>query len=297
MVYLEIFWQSLMDTFDWTVKSILFQVPWFMNYFWGLTLISLIVWGLEFAFPWRKNQSIVRNDFWLDWFYMYFNFFLFSIAISGFYQVFSELVLSIRITSSPIILMNLSTLPWWAELTIFFILLDFVQWFTHIMLHKFTFLWQFHKVHHSVREMGFAAHLRYHWMENILYKPLKTLGVMLIGGFEPKQAFIIHFLAITIGHLNHANIKITWGPLKYLFNNSVMHLWHHARNLPKSQRAGVNFGISLSLWDYLFNTNYIPNEAGDIELGFEDIEQFPTTFIQQNIYGFGKAKNESNIES
>lgn len=292
MAHLEIFWQSFIGTIDWTVKSVLFQVPWFMNYFWGLTLISLIVWGLEYAFPWRKNQSIVRNDFWLDWFYMYFNFFLFSIAISGFYQVLSELFLSIGITSSSITLMDLSTLPWWTELIIFFILLDFVQWFTHIMLHKFTFLWQFHKVHHSVREMGFAAHLRYHWMENILYKPLKTLGVMLIGGFEPEQAFIVHFLAITIGHLNHCNVKITWGPLRYLFNNSVMHLWHHAMNLPKGQRVGVNFGISLSLWDYLFKTNYIPHDGGDIELGFEDIEQFPTTFIQQNIYGFGKAKNE-----
>ena len=67
--------------------------------------------------------------------------------------------------------------------------------------------------------MGFAAHLRYHWMENIFYKPLKTFGVMIIGGFEPEQAYIVHFAAIAIGHFNHSNIKITWGPLKYLLNN------------------------------------------------------------------------------
>tara|TARA_B110000046_G_scaffold32429_1_gene34769 strand:+ start:39920 stop:40093 length:174 start_codon:yes stop_codon:yes gene_type:complete len=57
--------------------------------------------------------------------------------------------------------------------------------------------------------MGFAAHLRYHWMEKILYKPLKKLAIMLIGGFEPEQTYVVHFITIAIGHLNHANIKLT----------------------------------------------------------------------------------------
>ena len=139
--------------------------------------------------------------------------------------------------------------------------------------------------------MGFAAHLRYHWMENVLYKPLKTFGVMILGGFEPDQAYIVHFIAISIGHFNHANIKITWGPLKYIFNNPVMHLWHHARFLPEDRNKGANFGISLSIWDYLFKTNYIPNQNGDIPLGFDDLEKFPKSFLGQFFYGFEKEKN------
>ena len=175
------------------------------------------------------------------------------------------------------------------QLLVFFVVLDFVQWFTHILLHKFAFLWKFHKVHHSVKEMGFAAHLRYHWMENVLYKPLKTFGVMILGGFEPEQAYIVHFLAISIGHFNHSNIKITWGPFKYLLNNPVMHLYHHAYTLPKGT-YGVNFGISLSLWDYIFKTNYLPEDSGDIKLGFKGDEEFPKDFIGQNTYGFGSSK-------
>lgn len=137
--------------------------------------------------------------------------------------------------------------------------------------------------------MGFAAHLRYHWMENILYKPLKTFGVMILFGFEPQQAYIVHFLAITIGHINHANIKVTWGPLKYIFNNPVMHLYHHAHDLPEG-KFGVNFGISLSLWDYIFKTDYIPEDSGTIELGFPGDEKFPTDFVGQNTYGFKKGQ-------
>ncbi len=287
--YIDAFLSSFIGTANWTWRSIVFEVPWFTNYFWGLILISLVVWSLEIVFPWRKVQSIFRKDFWLDGFYMFFNFFIFAIVISGFYELLCLLFNEMGITTKSLVLMDLSSMPSWLQLSVFFVVLDFVQWFTHILLHRYPFLWQFHKVHHSVKEMGFAAHLRYHWMENILYKPLKTLGVMVLGGFEPEQAYIVHFMAITIGHLNHSNIKLTWGPLKYVLNNPVMHLYHHAYVLPKGS-YGVNFGISLSLWDYVFKTNYIPEDSGTIELGFKGDEDFPKDFFHQNRYGFKKPK-------
>ena len=288
--YLDTFINAFSGTVDWTWKSILFEVPWYINYFWGLISISLLIWVLEIIFPWRKEQSVFRKDFWLDGFYMFFNFFIFSIAISGFYMLLQVGFSDIGITNKSIALIVPSTWPLWLQLLVFFIILDFVQWFTHTLLHKYSFLWKFHKVHHSVKEMGFAAHLRYHWMENIFYKPLKTFAVMILFGFEPEQAYIVHFIAITIGHFNHANIKITWGPLKYILNNPVMHLQHHAYDVPEG-RYGVNFGISLSLWDYIFKTNYIPEDSGTIDLGFPGVDKFPKSFIDQNTYGFRKGNN------
>lgn len=287
--YVDAFISAVEGTVSWTWKSVLFDVPWYTNYFWGLIVISLMVWGLEIRFPWRKEQSVFRKDFWMDGFYMFFNFFLFAIAISGFYAVLGILFKDMGITAESLALLDPTSWPMWAQLTVFFIVLDFVQWFTHTLLHKYSFLWKFHKVHHSVKEMGFAAHLRYHWMENVLYKPLKTFGVMILGGFEPEQAYIVHFIAITIGHFNHSNIKITWGPFKYLINNPVMHLYHHAYDLPEG-RYGVNFGISLSLWDYIFKTNYIPEDSGTIELGFPGDDTFPKDFVRQNTYGFKKGQ-------
>ncbi len=285
--YFDGFSQSVMGTINWTWNSILFEVPWYTNYFYGLLLISLIIWLLEIAFPWRVNQAIFRKDFWLDGCYMFFNFFIFSIAISGFYKLLQLGFEALGITEKSLTLVDISNWPSWIQLLVFFIVLDFVQWSTHILLHKYEFLWRFHKVHHSVKEMGFAAHLRYHWMENILYKPLKTFAVMILGGFEPEQAYIVHFIAIAIGHFNHSNIKITWGPLKYLINNPVMHLYHHAYKLPEG-KFGVNFGISLSIWDYLFGHHYIPENSGNIELGFPGDEDFPKDFVGQNMSGFKK---------
>ena len=112
---------------------------------------------------------------------------------------------------------------------------------------------------------------------------------MIIGGFEPEHAYIIHFITIAIGHFNHSNIKITWGPLKYIFNNPVMHLYHHASVLPEGKH-GVNYGISLSLWDYIFKTNYIPEDSGKVEIGFKGDDKFPHDFIHQNLYGFKKGQ-------
>ena len=290
--FLNIFWEAMVGSATWTWDSITFQVPWYTNYFWGLIVISILAWLLEIAFPWRKDQKIIRKDFWLDGFYMFFNFFLIFTPISGFYSWLEYGFSNNGIAIDSFHLINLSSLPNWAQLIIFFVMLDFVQWFTHVLLHRIPVLWNFHKVHHSVKEMGFAAHLRYHWMENILYKPFKTIVVMLIGGFEPEQAYLVHFIAISIGHLNHSNIRLTYGPLKYIFNNPVMHLHHHAYHLPEGS-YGVNYGISLSVWDYIFKTAHIPNEDGETRLGFEGDESFPKDFVGQNLYGFSMRSDSS----
>jgi len=289
MEYLDLFFSAFLGTLDWTWRSICFDVPWTRNYFWGLIVISLIVWGLEILFPWRKQQALIRKDFFLDGFYMFFNFFIFSIFISGLYEIISKVAVDeFQILPSSIAVINLSTLSPLVQLLLFFVVLDFVQWVTHILMHRFLFLWKFHKVHHSVKEMGFAAHLRYHWMENIAYKPLKVIALMLIGGFQPEQAFIVHFMTISIGHLNHSNIKIDYGPFKYIFNNPIMHLYHHAKGLPANFNVGVNFAISLSIWDYIFKTNYVPIPDKDVVLGYENDHQMPSSFLGQIFYGFKK---------
>ena len=293
--YLLVLLNGILDTARWTWNSMTFQVDWYTNYFWGLVLISLLVWLLEIVFPWRKSQGIIRKDFWLDGFYMFFNFFIFSVAINGFYQLISLFFQQLGVSEKSLAILNLSALPMLLQLFVFFVVLDFVQWLTHIMLHRFSFLWKFHQVHHSVKEMGFSAHLRYHWMENILYKPLKTFGVMLLGGFEPEQAYIVHFIAISIGHFNHSNIKITWGPFKYLVNNPVMHLYHHAYHFPEEHPNGVNFGISLSVWDYIFKTNHIAEDSGIIKLGFPGDDQMPKNFMGQLKYGFKSANHKDRF--
>ena len=69
-----------------------------------------------------------------------------------------------------------------------------------------------------------------------------------------------------------------------------MHIWHHAKKLPRKHRYGMNFGLSLSIWDYIFRTAYIPHNGRDIPLGFHDMKEFPKTFWGQMIHGFRRKK-------
>ena len=290
--YLDIIKNSYSDYWNYIKNSVLMELNW-ENYFYGLIIISLVVWLLEAIFPWRKNQSLFRKDFWLDTFYMFFNFFLLNLIVLSALSntaaaFFNDILGVIGLSISSFQLFEVNSFPYWLRLFVFFIIIDFVQWFTHTLLHKYEFLWNFHKVHHSVKQMGFAAHLRYHWMEPVLYNSIKYIPLAIMGGFTAQDVAIVHFFNIAIGHLNHANINWDYGFLKYILNNPKMHIWHHAKELPEERKNGVNFGITLSLWDYIFKTSYIPYSGRDIELGFEGDEKFPKDFIGQELYPLGK---------
>lgn len=312
------------------------------NYFYWLLLVSGFFFLLEILHPWRKDQPRFRKDFWMDFFYMFFNFFLFSLII---YNAASDLVVKffndiiLSATGFDLQASNQMRLwPLWAVLLTGLVVRDFVQWWTHRLLHRVPKLWEFHKVHHSVEQMGFAAHLRYHWMENVVYRSIEYIPLALLG-IGLYDFFIIHIFTLAVGHYNHSNISVpgwmTGGVvgalvglviatgafdvnlftepttlvqlatiagsailgalvlapvMKIIFNSPEMHIWHHAHDLPGERAYGVNFGITLAIWDYIFGTNYIPFEGRDIKLGFPGVEQFPDSFLRQNMHGIVEGK-------
>lgn len=293
--YIDIFLRSFSEYWDYLRNEILFTYtykPWWENYFYWLILLSVIVWGIELLAPWRKGQKPIRKDFWLDVFYMFFNFFLVSLigfnAISNVaVELFGDFLGLFGLTN--LVAIEVNSWPVLAQFALMFVLADFIQWNVHRLLHAVPWLWEFHKVHHSVKEMGFAAHLRFHWMETIVYKSIQYIPLAMIG-FGLQDFFIMHMFTLLIGHLNHANLNLDYGPLRYILNNPKMHIWHHAKAMPEGFPNGINFGISLSLWDYIFGTAVIPSDGRDIELGFEGDEQFPQDFAGQFVHGVRRSR-------
>ncbi|NQY09475.1 MAG: sterol desaturase family protein [Flavobacteriales bacterium] len=266
--------------------------PTWGSYFYWLIGLSVLVWSVEIIIPWRKGQAIVRKDFWLDGFYMFFNFFIFSLigynaaSMVG-VALFSDFIGWFGLEN--IVALEIGTWPRWLQLLTMFVVADFIHFNIHRLLHKVPMLWEFHKLHHSVKEMGFAAHLRFHWMESVMYKSIQYIPLAMIG-FGISDFFLIHIFAITIGHLNHSNINMNYGPLKYIINNPKMHIWHHAKKGLQEHPTGINFGISLSIWDYIFKTAHVPKDGRDLELGFEEDDKYPTSFLKQIIYPIFKNK-------
>ncbi|MEL6124248.1 MAG: sterol desaturase family protein, partial [Bacteroidota bacterium] len=186
--------------------------PSWQNYFYWLIVVSLVFLVLEVLIPWRRSQKVLRQHFWLDGFYMFFNFFLFSLIV---YHAASSIVVdwfndAIKAISGGWDMQASNPMqrwPMWAVLLTGFVIRDFVQWWTHRLLHRVPRLWEFHKVHHSVQEMGFAAHLRYHWMETVVYRTIEYIPLALLG-IGLYDFFVIHLFTLSWGHYNHANISI-----------------------------------------------------------------------------------------
>ena len=277
---------------NWLDKIKAEHLNWYM--YW-LIIISLFVYSLEILFPWRKTQARLRKDFWLDTFYMYFNLFLFPMFVFKYAaeKMFNFTVWGLESVNLDFLISErVVGLPLWGQILILFLVRDFTHWNIHRLLHRVPFLWNFHKVHHSVKQMGFAAHLRFHWMESVVYNTIQFIPLALLG-FTLDSFIAVYVGTILVGHLNHSNFKLPLGPLKYLINNPQMHIWHHAKKIPEGHKYGCNYGLSLSIWDYLFGTASIPEEGKDIELGFEDDEIFPKVFWGQVVYGFKKGSKKS----
>jgi sterol desaturase/sphingolipid hydroxylase (fatty acid hydroxylase superfamily) len=340
------YWNIFVDAYQNYANYLWSEItnPGWHNYFYWLIIVSVFFFLVEILSPWRKNQPKFRKDFWLDFFYMFFNFFLFSLII---YNAASDVVVNLfndgirNLTGFNLQANNpLNGAPLWAILLVGFLVRDFVQWWVHRLLHRSDRLWEFHKVHHSVEQMGFAAHLRYHWMENVVYRTLEYIPLALLG-IGLYDFFIIHIFTLAVGHYNHSNITVpgyvtggvlgtligliiatsgfdvqllqdpglgtqfavvamgavlgavVLGPvMKYVFNSPEMHIWHHSYNLPEEHRYGVNFGLTLAIWDYVFRTAYIPYNGRDIRLGFPGVENFPQGFLEQNTHGFRHIRND-----
>lgn len=284
--YIKIIVGAYSGYFSYFINEIL--NPSWHNYFYWLVGASIAIYVLEIMFPWRKNQPLIRDHFWLDIFYLFWNYFLFSlIAYNALSMVavhaFNDFLGLFGFTN--LVAIRVGNLPTWVQLLLIFVMRDFMQWAIHRLLHNVNWMWEFHKVHHSTEEMGFAALLRYHWMENIIYRTLEYIPLAMVG-FSITDFFIVHIFTLITGQLGHANLKITLGPLKYLLNGPQMHLWHHAKNMPVSHPKGFNYGITLSIWDFIFKTNYWPSDDENLPIGLPEGEHFPKDFVGQNIRPF-----------
>lgn len=247
-----------------------------------LALFSVLVAALERLFPWRPSQKALRPDLWSDVVHLVFNGHFLGLLLYGLYarwvmpwlahvddgRVFDTLHKDAA-----------ATWPLWLQIIVAMVVVDFFQWCVHNLLHRVSFLWGFHKTHHSVKdgEMDWIVSFRFQWTEVVVYKSV-LFFVLAFFGFS-EVALLVHAIFGTlIGHLNHANLNWDYGPLKVVFNHPKMHIWHH--DYDGDEKSTVNFGIIFSFWDILFGTAKF-SDAPPAKLGFDGVETFPRDFFSQ----------------
>jgi sterol desaturase/sphingolipid hydroxylase (fatty acid hydroxylase superfamily) len=257
------------------------------GYFFWLLLVSLLCLLLERWKPWRRQQKAFRSQIGQDFFWLVFNGHYAGVLVAFIAAWLIERAgLNLRALDE---VQLLTQAPLWMQFIAFLVLKDFCEWCVHNLLHRVPWLWQFHKLHHSIVQLDWIGNMRFHWMEIVIYKSLTFLPMVVLG-VDGKVILWVAVVGTLIGHLNHSNLKIDWGPLRYVINSPRLHVWHH--DLVLHGRAGQNYAIIFSLWDWLFATLYFPAaEQQPKRLGFVDLEEFPAGLAGRFFYPFWKKKD------
>jgi sterol desaturase/sphingolipid hydroxylase (fatty acid hydroxylase superfamily) len=176
----------------------------------------------------------------------------------------------------------ISTWPWAAQFLTLLVLKDFLEWCVHVLLHRVHWLWQFHKLHHSIEELDWIGNFRFHFGEILVYRTLTFLPLLFLGA-QPSVLLAAAVLTTLVSDLNHTNVNLSWGPLRYVLNSPHMHVWHH--DLAKHGRHGQNYGIVFSTWDWIFGTAYWPTDREQPEqLGFKGMPRYPKGLLGRLAY-------------
>lgn len=253
-----------------------------MDYLAWLLGISAAFVLLERLVPERPSQPFLRPQLGNDLFYLVFNGHVWALltgAISGALAAWVQQ----RFPTHGL----LSGRSFALQFASFLLVSDLLQWCVHNLLHRVPFLWQFHKLHHSVKQMDFLANFRFHWMELVVYRTLLYLPLALLGG-DPGPLFAVAVCATFWGHLNHSNLRLRLGPLARVLNSPRMHLWHH--DLSDEGGSAKNFGIVLSLWDWLAGTAYWPRERAPGELGYPGERELPRDVLRQELFPLTRSR-------
>jgi len=260
------------------------------GYFFWLLVVSAFCWVLERIAPWRLQQKALRDQIGQDFFWLVLNGHYAGVLLAALssraLQSLSRWLLGQNFLSWPsVALLADSPLP--VQFLVFLVVKDFLEWCVHNLLHRIPWLWEFHKLHHSIRELDWIGNMRFHWMEIVVYRGLTYFPLFLLGVNDTVILWIAIFSTL-IGHLNHSNLKLDWGSFKYVLNSPRLHVWHH--DVVLHQKAGQNFGIVFSLWDFLFGTAYLPAQEQPAHLGFERMEGFPEGLLGRLVYPFWKRR-------
>ena len=135
--------------------------------FLGTAVICLL---LEWKNPWRK-KVYQRKEYLQDLFFFIFNTYVFSMILGVVLGTLESKFSQLEERILPYTLFDtFEGLPLLAQIFSLLFFKDFLEYWIHRMLHRIPFLWRYHKLHHTVKEIYWIENFRFHWMELIVYK-------------------------------------------------------------------------------------------------------------------------------
>jgi sterol desaturase/sphingolipid hydroxylase (fatty acid hydroxylase superfamily) len=230
---------------------------------WQFLVLAAFFVPLERLFALRKEQRICRANWRLDLVYTFVNGALIKLGI----------ILVIIVASSIVgrvvpegLRAAVAIQPFWVQLIEAVVSADLGFYAAHRLFHAVPFLWKFHAVHHSIEEMDWLAASRVHPLDQIVTKGASILPLLAFG-FSEGVIAVYALVYLWHSHLLHSNLRIKFGPLKWVVASPEYHHWHHA-NEPEAY--GKNYAGQLSILDKLFDTLHMPQGKRPAKFGTDE---------------------------
>lgn len=155
---------------------------------------------------------------------------------------------------------------------------DFTTYIIHYLMHRFEFLWEFHKIHHAATSLNPVTQYRIHPVELILVNIKETLVFGLVMGvfdyLSVNQIETITYLGINVfafifmlfgANLRHSSVKLKYfNFLEYIFMSPYQHQIHHSNH---PEHFDHNMGSKLAIWDWMFGTLLRSKQVSKITFG------------------------------
>jgi sterol desaturase/sphingolipid hydroxylase (fatty acid hydroxylase superfamily) len=168
--------------------------------------------------------------------------------------------------------------PLLAQAALALVVAELPGYWVHRLEHEWQGLWRFHATHHSAPRLYWLNAGRFHPFDSLItFVPSYGLLVVLGCGVEVLALFTL--ITAIHGIFQHANLQLRLGVLNYFFSMAELHRWHHSKTL---EEANHNYGQTVSVWDTLFGTRYLPaDRLPSAEIGISDLDAFPMTWWAQ----------------
>lgn len=170
--------------------------------------------------------------------------------------------------------------PGWAQIVAALAIATVGGYAGHRAAHEVPLLWRFHRVHHSIREMDWLAASHLHPLDQIFIRSCAVLPLYALGfGRISLGAFVV--LTTLQAIFIHANVRLTFGPLRWVIATPQFHHWHHARD-PRAYNS--NYAGEFPAVDALFGTLYLPAHGWPAQYGIDEGE--PAGYLRQLVWPF-----------
>jgi len=187
------------------------------------------------------------------------------------------IVAAIDVSNGKMGLFNIINFPIWIEIILTVIILDFIIWGQHLLSHKIPFVWRFHRMHHTDRDLDVTTAVRFHPFEIIFSMFIKITSIYILGA-SAIAVIIFEIMLNGMAMFNHANLRIPFrieNILRKFIVTPDLHRIHHSIYIDEHNK---NFGFSLSIWDKVFKCYLDQPRDGhkDMKLGLKWQNDKPT---------------------